>query len=105
MVEGRLRPGQRHIYSRRVFHVDEDSWQILVSESFDSEGRLWRVAEAHPINYYDVPVPWDTLQVFHDLRARRCFVFGLDVGLTAPRFREGGDPREFSPNALLYFVR
>jgi hypothetical protein len=32
-------------------------------------------------------------------------VFGLDVGLNAPDFKEGGDPREFNPNALLYYVR
>jgi hypothetical protein len=105
VVEGRLKAGQRHVYSRRVFFVDEDSWQILVSDGYDSEGQIWRVAEAHALNYYDVPVLWDTLQVYHDLRERRYFVFGLDVGLTAPRFEEGGDPREFSPNALLYYVR
>ena len=105
VVEGRLKAGQRHVYSRRVFYVDEDSWQILVSDSYDAAGGLWRVAEAHALNYYDVPVPWDTLQVFHDLREQRYFAFGIDVGLTAPRFEEGGDPREFSPNALLYYVR
>ena len=105
VVEGRLRAGQRHIYSRRVFYVDEDSWQILVSESYDLDGNLWRVAESHALNYYDVPVLWDTLQVYHDLRERRYFAFGIDLGLAAPRFDEGGDPREFSPNALLYYVR
>jgi hypothetical protein len=105
VVEGRLKEGQRHVYSRRVFYADEDSWQILVSDSYDARGRLWRVAEAHALNYYDVPVLWDTLQVHHDLRDRRYFAFGFDVGLAAPRFEEGGDPREFSPNALLYYVR
>jgi len=105
VVDGRLKEGQHHVYSRRVLYVDEDSWQILVSESYDSEGRLWRVAEAHAVNYYDVPVPGDTLQVYHDLRDGRYFVFGLDAGLTAPRFDDGADPREFSPNALLYYVR
>jgi hypothetical protein len=105
VVEGRLRPGERHIYSRRVFYVDEDSWQILVAESYDLQGKLWRVAEAHALEYYEVPLLWDTLQVFHDLLERRYFVLGLDAGLAPPRFESGGDPREFSPNALLYYVR
>jgi hypothetical protein len=105
VVEARLAAGERHVYSRRVFYLDEDSWQILVSESYDAEGRLWRTAESHALNYYEVPVPGDTLQVYHDLRERRYFVFGIDAGLTAPRFGEGGNPREFSPNALLYYVR
>ena len=105
VVEGRLKQGERHVYSRRVFYVDEDSWQILVSDSYDAEGRLFRVAESHALDYYDVPLLWDTLQVYHDLRDRRYLVLGIDVGLSAPRFDQGGDPREFSPNALSYYVR
>ena len=50
-------------------------------------------------------VLWDTLQVYHDLSERRYVVSGLDNGRNPPRFREGGDPREFNPNALLYYVR
>jgi len=105
VVEGVLKPGEKHVYSRRVFYVDEDSWQIAVAESYDHEGQLWRVNEAHALNLYEVPVLWDTLQVYHDLSQRRYAVSGLDNGRNPPRFREGGDPREFNPNALLYYVR
>lgn len=105
VVEGKLRPGQTHVYSRRIFYVDEDSWRVLVSESYDAAGRLWRVAEAHLVNHYEVPVPLETLEVFHDLSQRRYFVTGLDNGRNPPRFSEEIDPREFSPNALLYYVR
>jgi hypothetical protein len=100
-----LKPGQKHVYSKRVFYLDEDSWQIAVAESYDHEGQLWRVNEAHALNLYEVPVLWDTLEVYHDLSERRYAVSGLDNGRNPPRFREGGDPREFNPNALLYYVR
>ena len=69
VVQATLKPGAKHVYSRRVFYVDEDSWQIAVAESYDLQGRLWRVNEAHAINYYDVPVLWSTLEVYHDLAA------------------------------------
>jgi len=58
VVEGLLKEGARHIYGRRVFYVDEDSWQIAVADSYDLGGELWRVNEAHAINYYTVPVLW-----------------------------------------------
>jgi hypothetical protein len=93
------------VYSRRVFYVDEDSWQIAVADSYDADGRLWRVAEAHALNYYEVPVLWTTLEVFHDLKANRYLVSGLDNARGPYEFSEKGDPREFSPNALAYFVR
>jgi len=105
VVQGTLKPGEKHIYSRRVFYIDEDSWQIAVAESYDQEGRLWRVNETHAIQLYDVPVLWSTLEVFHDLQQRRYLVNGLDNEHHAWRFSEGSDPREFSPNALSYDVR
>jgi hypothetical protein len=105
VVAGTLKPGAKHIYSRRVFYVDEDSWQIAVAESYDSKGRLWRVNEAHAVQLYDVPVLWSTLEVFHDLRQQRYLVNGLDNQRQAWRFSEGSDPREFSPNALAYDIR
>jgi hypothetical protein len=105
VVEGRLRPGSRHLYSRRVFYVDEDSWQIALSESYDSDGKLWRVAEAHALNYYEVPVLWTTVEVFYDLKDGRYFANGLDNDRNCYRFSDTADPREFSPNALLYYVR
>ena len=105
VVQGTLAPGANHLYSRRVFYVDEDSWQIVVAESYDTDARLWRVNEAHSINYYEVPVLGNTLEVFHDLKQQRYLVNGLDNDRNAPRFSEGSDPREFSPNALAYDVR
>jgi hypothetical protein len=105
VVQALLKPGAKHVYSRRVFYVDEDSWQIAVAESYDLDGRLWRLNEVHAINYYDVPVLWSTLEVYHDLVRDRYLVTGLDNARNTYRFSEGSDPREFSPNALSYEVR
>ena len=105
VVEGTLKPGQRHIYSRRTFYVDEDSWQIVVADNYDGEGQLWRVAEAHMVNYYEVPVLLSTLEVYHDLKERRYLATGMDNARNMYRFTEGAAPRDFSPNALLYYIR
>ncbi len=105
VVEGTLKPGMKHIYSRRVFYIDEDSWQIAVMDSYDMDGRLWRTAEAHALNYYEVPVLWSTLEVYYDLEAQRYLVSGLDNSRNPYRFSDTADPREFSPNALNYYIR
>ena len=94
-----------HIYQRRVFYVDEDSWQIALAENYDDNGRLWRVDEGHMINYYEVPVPWYTLQVYHDLRINRYLAEGLDNPGRPFRFSDTGNPLKFNPAALDFYVR
>ena len=105
VVEGTLKPGMKHIYSRRVFYIDEDSWQIAVADNYDLEGNLWRTSEAHALNYYEVPVLWSTLEVYYDLAKQRYLVSGLDNSRNPYRFSDTADPREFSPNALNYYIR
>ena len=77
----------------------------MLSEDYDHENQLWRVGEGHVINYYEVPLPWTTLEVWYDLKARRYLVSGLDNRRLTYRFSETGNPKNFSPNALNYYVR
>jgi hypothetical protein len=105
VVEGTLRPDASHIYSRRVFYIDEDSWQIALADSYDRQGRLWRLAEAHALNYYEVPVLWETLTVYYDLQQRRYFAAGVDNSRRVYQFSDEANTREFTPNALNYYVR
>lgn len=105
VVEGTLKPGMKHIYGRRVFYIDEDSWQIAVADNYDLEGNLWRTSEAHALNYYEVPVQWSTLEVYYDLAKQRYLVSGLDNRRNPYQFSDTADPREFSPNALNYYIR
>jgi hypothetical protein len=78
VVDATLKPGQRHLYKRRTFYIDEDSWQILMVDCYDERGQLWRVQEAHSIEYYDVPTFWTTLELTYDLQSGRYLALGLD---------------------------
>jgi hypothetical protein len=99
VVEATRRTGIGHIYDRRVFYVDEDSWQILASEEYDAEGSLWRVSEAHNISYYSEPVFWTTMEMTYDLKAERYYIDGLDNGFPAYDFSPGFRGSEFTASA------
>jgi hypothetical protein len=77
VVDSKLKPGQSHLYSRRTLYVDEDSWQILAVDCYDSRGQLYRVQEGHAMNYYDLPSLWTTLEVVMDLSNGRYLALGL----------------------------
>jgi hypothetical protein len=78
VVEANLKEGARHVYQKRRFFIDEDTWSIAVADQYDSAGDLWRISMAYLKNYYELPVTWTTLDVFHDVKARRYHVQGLD---------------------------
>jgi len=100
VVDATLKQGERHIYQRRTFYVDEDSWQILLVDQYDNRGQLWRVSEGHVINYYDVPTLWTTLEVHTDLQAGRYLANGLDNESTMYDFNAKLTVEGFSPGAL-----
>ena len=76
-VEATLKEGERHIYAKRTFYIDEDTWQIAVVDHYDGRGELWRVAEAHQFQYRDANVPWLVAETLYDLQSGRYLVGSL----------------------------
>lgn len=77
VVDARLKDGTSHIYKRRTFYLDEDSWSILAVDKYDARDQLWRVSELHTINWYDIPMVYPNLEVHHDLQSGRYLAMGL----------------------------
>ena len=100
VVEANLKEGTRHTYKKRVFFIDEDSWQIAVTDIYDNRDELYRVGVAHGINYYEVPTQWSTLEVFHDLQSRRYIAMGLDNEAGMYNFSADLKDKSFTPSAL-----
>ncbi|MFC3121670.1 DUF1329 domain-containing protein [Agaribacter flavus] len=100
VVEATLKDEFRHIYQKRVFYIDEDSWQVHVADMYDNRGELYRVALAYGINYYDVPTHWSTMDVYHDLNSRRYLALGLDNEERVYDFTVKPSDRDFTPQAL-----
>ncbi len=78
VVEANLKKGTRHVYKRRVFYLDEDSWAVVATDKYDKRDQLWRFSEAFGINYYDIPCSWSTSEVHYDLPAKRYVFYYLD---------------------------
>ena len=100
VVEATLKEGKRHIYAKRRFYVDEDSWGVLVVDQYDNRGRLWRVSEGHGINYYDILSFWTTLEVHMDLLSGRYLAHGLDNENDMYDFSYESKSGDYTPAAL-----
>jgi hypothetical protein len=67
VVEGNLKAGARHIYAKRRFYLDEDSWTALASDQYDARGQLYRGSFAFLSQSYDKQVPDSTPFMIYDL--------------------------------------
>ena len=100
VVDSTLKEGKRHIYKRRTFYLDEDSWQIVAVDAYDKRDQLWRVSEAHVINYYNVPTIWTALEVHTDLQAGRYLAIGLNSENAPYKFNIKRTAEDYTPAAL-----
>jgi len=100
VVDATLKAGTSHIYSRRTFYIDEDSWQILGVDKYDGRGELWRYAEQHNEIWYNIPALFGTLEVHNDLQSGRYIAMGLrseEKVIYEPIKRTAGD---YTPSNL-----
>ena len=101
VVEASLKPGQGNVIKRRMFYVDEDSWNIAAVDCYDSRNALWRFQEGFVmplvIDKSVVAVP----QVVYDLYSGRYAVNSLpnEQGYIA-KFGMSFPPGFFTPQTL-----
>ncbi|MEO9335085.1 DUF1329 domain-containing protein [Pseudomonas guguanensis] len=100
-VTATLKSGERHIYAKRDFFIDEDTWQAALIDHYDGRGTLWRVAEAHAQYYYDKQVPWYTLETLYDVLSGRYLALGMkNEEKQAYDFNYKAAGSDFTPAAL-----
>ncbi|TNC80443.1 MAG: DUF1329 domain-containing protein [Oleiphilus sp.] len=100
-VVGTLKEGMRHIYSKRVLYVDEDTWAAMIADHYDGRGELWRFVEAHNKYFYDAKAVFTTIESSHDLLSGRYLANGLaNEEPLRFNFEKTYSSRDFTPAAL-----
>lgn len=101
VIEGNLKPSERHIYAKRVMYIDEDTWNIVLADHFDSKGGLWRIAEGFIRPLYDRKIPWMGVEALYDMQNGRYFVGGLRSEQRTPiEFGLKASSADYTPAAL-----
>jgi len=77
VVEATLKEGKRHIYAKRTFYIDEDSWGALASDEYDARGNLFRAGFLFPYPAYEVPAPCTNPQAIYDFTSGGYNIAGL----------------------------
>jgi hypothetical protein len=99
VVESHLKEGSRHLYSRRTFYIDEDSWLAVAGEMYDGRDQLWRVQYNYAANLYDLKSGFGSAYGAYDLLQN---IYNLNGKPIPGEYRVGVKQNEkyFSPKGL-----
>ncbi|MRV71793.1 DUF1329 domain-containing protein [Duganella sp. FT92W] len=53
VVQASVKAGTRHSAPQRTFYIDEDSWNLLLADDYDAQGKLWKHREGYLIPVYE----------------------------------------------------
>ncbi|WP_166360879.1 DUF1329 domain-containing protein [Pseudomonas akapageensis] len=100
VVEGNLKAGARHVYQKRRFYLDEDSWAALASDQYDARGQLYRGSFAFLSQSYDKQVPDSTPFMIYDLVGGSYNINGVVGPYGGIRYIESLSKAQWSPESL-----
>ncbi|GGO89457.1 hypothetical protein GCM10011348_47260 [Marinobacterium nitratireducens] len=103
VVEATLKEGTRHVYGKRTFYLDEDSWAAVATDIYDGRGEIWRAGFASLLNAYDQPVTVIRGYWHADLQNDTYAFNELDI--EPIKFYEGEDDGFYSPSTVRQMSR
>jgi hypothetical protein len=101
VVEATLKEGERHLYGKRVFYLEEDSWLFAAIDSYDNRGEIYRMGQLNSVYHYAVEGYIARTQFFFDLQSGHYAAFRL-VNTTSQQLvnAEMEDEKFYTPSNL-----
>ncbi len=100
VVDATVKDGISHLYKRRTFYSDEDSWHLAVIDCYDTRDELWRIQEGHLFNVYDVPAVTAAAEIGYDFKIGRYVVGGLENEEEMTDLNWKANDGDFTPKAI-----
>jgi Protein of unknown function (DUF1329) len=100
VVEATLKPEKRHVYSKRIFYLDEDSWAALASDRYNQSGQLFRTIFANMAYSYDAQAIFLDSYCNYDLINGSYNIINMLGGGGWLRYTAPRPEQEWSPDAL-----
>lgn len=102
VVEATLREGKRNTAAKRRLYLDEDTWQAVLADSWDPQGKLWKTGQAFTLVAGDQPLATTLSYAWFDLIAGGWVYAGAvnETGTVSYRPYDDKQMNGFTPAAL-----
>ena len=67
VLEATLASGKRNVAAKRRLYLDEDTWQAVLADTWDAQGKLWKTGQAYTLLAGDEPSASTLSYTWHDL--------------------------------------
>ncbi|WP_428312572.1 DUF1329 domain-containing protein [Hydrocarboniphaga sp.] len=74
VVEANLKEGTSHTFHKRTMYLDEDSWNIVAEDNYDSRNQLVQLHEGHLIVGYNILAASTVPEVIYHFDSGRYFI-------------------------------
>jgi hypothetical protein len=100
VVEATLKEDSRHIYGKRRYYLDEDTWSASMGDLYDTKGEFWRANFSFTaFNYMTKSFTSSGGGIMYDFQSG-IYSVGLAHPYTATGMKEPKDPQYYTPAAL-----
>jgi hypothetical protein len=101
VVEATLKPGERHLYGKRVFYIDEDHLSIAAIDNYDNRGEIYRAGLIPNVYNFSVQGYVTRHNIFYDLQSGHYVVLRLTNSTGTPLYiAEPKNPEFYTPSNL-----
>jgi len=98
-LEGTLKAGSRHVVPKRTLYIDEDTWQIVMSDQWDAKGQFWKFIQLMNFVAPHQPGIMQGPTLTYNVQAKAYTVFNVPTRGGGISYKQV-DPAMISPQAL-----
>lgn len=102
VLEATLREGKRNVAAKRRLYLHEDTWQAVLADTWDSQGKLWKTGQAFTMVAGDQPLATTLSYAWFDLISNGWVLAGSinDTGGVKYQAFDAKQLNNFSSSAL-----
>ena len=100
VVEADLKEGSKHIYGKRRYYLDEDTWIASMGDLYDTKGEFWRANFSFiALNYMNKSFTSSGGGIMYDFQSG-IYSVGLPHPYTVTSMKKAKKPGYYTPGAL-----
>lgn len=101
VVEATLKPGQRHVYSKRRYYLDEDNYGAGLYDAWDQGGQLYRSMFMSSVQLYDHDIPYSVKHAIYDFNKGMYGLINDAIKGGYQVLKDARPERELRPQAIV----